>query len=76
MLAAPGAIGIYKGSERFSAASLKLGTYAALGAIDEEICILRLRSIPGPAKGFPLSKGFNGVPLGRIERPLSKYRKV
>jgi len=29
-------------------------TYAALGAIEEEIYILRLRSIPGPAKAFAL----------------------
>jgi hypothetical protein len=29
-------------------------TYAALGAIDEEIYILRLRYIPGSAKGFAL----------------------
>jgi hypothetical protein len=28
--------------------------YAALGAIDEEIYILRLRSIPDPAKAFAL----------------------
>jgi hypothetical protein len=29
-------------------------TYAALGAMDEEIYIFRLRSIPGPAKAFAL----------------------
>jgi hypothetical protein len=28
--------------------------YAALGAIDDEIHILRLRSIPGPSKAFAL----------------------
>jgi len=31
--------------------------YAALGAIDEEIYVLRLRSIPGSAKAFALIYG-------------------
>jgi len=30
-------------------------TYAALGAIGEEIGLLRLRSIPGPVKAFALN---------------------
>jgi hypothetical protein len=38
----------------FSAASLNIGDYIALGAFDEEIYVLRLQSIPGPAIAFAL----------------------
>ena len=33
------------------------------------------RSMTGPVRAWPLSKGFNPVPLGRIERSLSKLRE-
>jgi hypothetical protein len=53
--AAPRAIGIYKRSERLSAALLQMGDLrTALEAIAEKIYILRLRYIPGPAKAIAL----------------------
>jgi hypothetical protein len=49
------ALEIYKRSKRLLAALLDLGDLrAALWAIDEEIHILRLQSIPGPASAFAL----------------------
>jgi hypothetical protein len=50
-----GLIGIYKGSQNgFQQLPLSLEIYSALKAIDEEIYVLRLRSITGSARAFAL----------------------
>jgi hypothetical protein len=41
-------------ASEFHSRRLRSKTYAALGAIDDEIYILRLRFIPGSAKAFAL----------------------
>jgi hypothetical protein len=47
----------------FSSTPLSSEIYAALGVIDDEIYILRLRSIPGPAKAFcPYLRGLTVCP--------------
>ena len=53
-LAAPAPSEFTGAQIRFQQFFLSSETYAALGAIDEEIYILRLRSIPGSAKAFAL----------------------
>jgi hypothetical protein len=55
MLAAPGPL-ISTGAQNgfFQQLPLNLEIYTALGAIDEEIHILRLRLIPGSAKALAL----------------------
>ncbi len=40
---------------------LRLEIYAALGIVDEEIYILRLRSRTGPAGALALAKGLNPI---------------
>src|SRR5829696_6903018 len=55
----PGSSRICERSKRLSVPSLKSEIYAAPGTIDEEIYIFRKRYIPGPAKGFALSRGFS-----------------
>ena len=66
LVAPPWPLRICGHSNRLSAAPLELVDYcAALEAIDEEIYILRLRSVLGPAKALPLS--LRGLTLCRKE---------
>ena len=54
-LANSGAVAVCRHSKRlFQQVSLGSEIYAALGTVDEEIYILRLRSITGSAKAFVL----------------------